>query len=143
MLWTLEPTTNPTQADVATLDRGLHDFNRTNVGDKNSDDIQHLAVFARDECNELIGGVHGWFYWEWLHVDTLWVAEPLRGQGLGSSLLRAIEILAVDRAATGIHLETTDFQALPFYRNKGYTVFGELHGKPAGHTWYYLQKRLN
>jgi hypothetical protein len=39
-----------------------------------------------------------------------------------------------------IHLETTSFQALDFYLKNGYEVFGQLEGKPAGHTWYYLKK---
>ena len=30
----------------------------------------------------------------------------------------------------------TIFQAIDFYLNRGYTLFGELEGKPAGSTWY-------
>ncbi len=143
MTWTLDPTSQPDQADVATVDRGLHMHNRANLGESMAGTFRRLAVFGRATDGTIVGGVHGWLYWEWLHIDTLWVAEAQRGQGLGSALMRAMEALATDHAATGIHLETTDFQALPFYQGLGYTVFGELPGKPAGHTWYYLQKRLS
>jgi GNAT superfamily N-acetyltransferase len=143
MTWTLAATIQPDQADIAAVDRGLQIHNRAHLGEGMADHFRRLAVFARDDGGIIVGGVHGWFFWEWLHVDTLWVADTLRGQGLGSALIQAIEALAVEQAATGIHLETTDFQALPFYQKLGYTVFGELPDKPAGHTWYYLQKRLS
>jgi hypothetical protein len=34
------------------------------------------------------------------------------------------------------------FQALPFYLQAGYTVWGELVDMPVGHQRYFLQKAL-
>jgi ribosomal protein S18 acetylase RimI-like enzyme len=72
----------------------------------------------------------------------LWVNEKYRGQGIGSDLLKEIEAAAMTKGFYGSHLETTDFQAAEFYRKNGYEVFGELEGKPEGHTWFYMKKRL-
>ena len=44
--------------------------------------------------------------------------------------------LGVDRG----YLETTSFQARPFYEKMGYEVFAELEDQPPGHTCYYLKK---
>ena len=43
---------------------------------------------------------------------------------------------------TGIWLDTFSFQARRFYEKLGYVVFGELPDYPAGHSRYFLQKRL-
>ena len=73
-------------------------------------------------------------------IDGLWVAEELRGRGLGRRVLLAAEATAVQRGCQGSWLGTFDFQARAFYERLGYTVFAELSGFPAGHTHYHLKK---
>jgi len=86
--------------------------------------------------------VHGEIFWDWLYVKTLWVSTEYRGRGIGRHLLSEIEETALQRGFRGSHLETTSFQALDFYQKLGYEIFGELEGKPAGTTWYFLKKVL-
>jgi hypothetical protein len=43
----------------------------------------------------------------------------------------------MDHGFHGCHLEATSIQALDFYLEHGYEVFGALEGKPAGSTWYF------
>jgi GNAT superfamily N-acetyltransferase len=118
---------------------GLRAYNEQHAG---APDTRSFAVFVRDETGAAIGGLHGQLRWGWLYVDNFWLPEALRGQGLGSSLLRAAEQLALEHACTGSNLDTFEFQALPFYERHGYTVFGVLEGYPPGYRRYFLQKSL-
>jgi ribosomal protein S18 acetylase RimI-like enzyme len=72
----------------------------------------------------------------------MWVAESQRGKGHGSALLRAVEQSAVKHGARLAYVETTSFQARPFYESLGYRVFGELEGIDEGHTLFFLRKDL-
>ena len=67
---------------------------------------------------------------------------PLRGRGMGTAVMDAAEAEARRHACVGVHLETTDYQALPFYEKRGYRVFGVLEGYPVGSRSYYLRKDL-
>src|SRR5207237_10335246 len=88
----------------------------------------------------LAGGLYGATMWRWLLIDGLWVAEQLRGRGLGRKLLLASEAEAMERGCGGVWLGTFDFQARGFYERLGYTVFAEVPGFPPGHSHYYLRK---
>jgi ribosomal protein S18 acetylase RimI-like enzyme len=124
---------------LRSVNRGLDAYNRTRIGDYT---YARLGVFAFDtpERGALIGGVFGDLIWDWLHIDSLWVDEAYRGRGVGGALMRHAEELARVRGIVNVHLETTGFQALSFYRKLGFEVFGELPNKPAGWSWYYLKK---
>ncbi|MDY6868090.1 MAG: GNAT family N-acetyltransferase [Chloroflexota bacterium] len=41
--------------------------------------------------DDIVGGVIGATYWNWLYVDLMWVREDLRGQGFGRRLLELAE----------------------------------------------------
>jgi ribosomal protein S18 acetylase RimI-like enzyme len=133
---------DPPSESLTPIERGLHQFNLSHLGEEVIYDYHRVAIFAKDETGTVIGGVHGELCWDWLYIKSLWVEKKYRGQGVGTELVRLIEEAAVSRGFFGSHLETTDFQALGFYLAQGYEVFGELEGKPAGSTWYYLRKRL-
>lgn len=132
-----------TDEDLSPIDQGLHDYNVAHIGPEIVYDYHRIAVIARDAEGHLVGGIHGELVWQWLHIDTLWVEETHRKQGIGSTLLSRLEDAAVARGFFGAHLETTSFQALDFYRHHGYEVFGTLEGKPEGVTWYYMKKLLD
>ena len=104
---------------------------------------RRLCLFIRDEQNNLVGGLLGETAWGWLHVSILWLSEGLRGQGYGSRLLAMAEAEALIRSCHSAHLDTMDFQALPFYQKHGYLVFGQLDDFPIGHSRYFLRKKLN
>lgn len=112
----------------------MHEFNLKHLGSEIINTYYQAAVTAKNEQGESVGGIHGDMYWDWLYIDTLWVDEKYRGKGVGSQLLDDLERLAISKGVFGGHLETTDFQALEFYKKKGYKVFGELNDKPIGHT---------
>jgi len=88
----------------------------------------------------VLGGILGEIKWGWLHIDGLWVDESLRRDGWGTRLLGTMEQYARSQGITNYHLETTSFQALPFYQKQGYEVFGQLPDMPPGHVSYFLRK---
>ena len=68
--------TNPTPEQLAPINRGLHDYNLAKLGKEMIDNYHKLAVTTQDDNGEVVGGVWGELYWEWLYIHTLWVKEP-------------------------------------------------------------------
>lgn len=131
--------TDPAPADAELLRAGLLAFNVARAGDP---ETRFFAVFARDAEGSVAGGLLGWIVWEWLYVEKFWLPDELRGGGLGSRLLRAAEEHALAQGCRGVHLDTLDFQARPFYERHGYEVYGVLEDFPPGSSKYHLAKRL-
>src|SRR5262245_25587425 len=110
----------------AVLD-SLVEFNDTKAG---SGDYRSLALAVEDERGQVIGGLTGATQYGWLFVELLFVPEPLRGQGIGTELIRRAEAQAVAHGCHGVWLDTFEFQARGFYERLGYTCFGELNHYP-------------
>ena len=104
---------------------------------------RELSVVARDGSGSVVGGLLGETNLGWVFVAALWVAEPHRGQGIGSALLAEAEQEGGRRGCVGIYLDTYSFQARPFYERLGYQLFGTLPDCPPGAVKYYLYKRLD
>ena len=118
----------------------LYEYNRQNAPPAN---FKPLALLVKAPDGSILGGLWGNSAYEWLFVELLFVPEPLRGTGLGRSLMLQAEQIAKDRGCLGVWLDTFDFQARPFYERLGYSVFGELKDHPRGISQYWLQKRLD
>jgi GNAT superfamily N-acetyltransferase len=118
--------------------RGLVAYNEATAG---PEDWRALAVLARSG-GVVIGGLRGYSHWSWLFVNQLWVVEQARSRGIGSELMARAEAEAATRGCVGVHLDTFDFQALPFYEQLGYEQFGRLDDFPPGHNRYFLVRRL-
>ena len=101
-----------------------------------------LNLFLTSAEGTVVGGLCGHTAYRWLFVQVLFVPEPLRGAGLGRSLLQQAEDIARQRQCIGVWLDTAGFQTLGFYRHLGYSLFGELQDHPPGISQYWLQKRL-
>ena len=101
-----------------------------------------INLFLRSDNGETLGGLLGYLWGGWLHIQYLWVAETPRHQGHATRLMDRAESHAVTRGCTGATLETHSFQARPFYERRGYEVFAELADYPPGHSKFYLRKSL-
>lgn len=99
-----------------------------------------LDIVIRDPAGEIVAGLIGATGWGWLEVDTLWVAEALRGQGHGRGLLRMAEAEAQRRGCSHAMLTTFSFQARGFYEREGYRVVGEMVDYPPGAVYYWMRK---
>lgn len=118
---------------------GINDFNTEQAGD---DHGKNLCFALQGADGEIVGGVIGATYWDWLYVNLMWLKAELRGRGFGSQLLEKAEAEARRRGAKHAYLDTFSFQAPEFYKKYGYEVFGVLEDFPVGHRRYFLAKEL-
>lgn len=130
---------NPEDKDIEILHKSLKEFNfaKTTI-----DDAQKLAILLRDSNKQVVAGLFGWTYWNWLEVRYLWVTDDLRGKGYGSKLVLAAEKEAIKRGCEQAFVDTFSFQAPNFYKKLGYSVFGVLEGFPCQYQRYFLKKSL-
>jgi len=119
---------------------GLFRFNKNKAS--NLEPPKPIPIFMRDRKNRVVGGVIGYVYDGWLHIDLLWIEESFRNRGNGTKLLKMIENEAVKCGCRYVDLDTFSFQARPFYEKHGYTVFATLDNCPEGHSKYFLKKKL-
>jgi GNAT superfamily N-acetyltransferase len=133
-------TQSPDPEEMKILDEGLRNFNQTMGA---PDDWIPLAFFVHDSTSRILGGLTGGTYWGWLYVGTLWLDEKIRGMGVGSRLLQEAETEAFNRGCKHAFLDTTSFQALPFYQKQGYVLYGQLDDFPPGHCRYFLKKDIS
>jgi ribosomal protein S18 acetylase RimI-like enzyme len=129
---------NPSADDFRVVLDGVRSFNREQTG---AERPRPVACFLRDN-GRIVGGVQGSLWGRSMHIDALWVDGQYRSGGYGSKLMKTIEEYAVAREHPLVYLETTSFQALPFYRKLGYEVFGELPEISRGHTLFFLRKEV-
>jgi GNAT superfamily N-acetyltransferase len=130
----------PDPRDIGKLDDRIYEFNVAATGIA---DGRYLASFLKDETGEIYAGISGHTWGETCEIKLLWIAEPHRGQGLGSLLLSEAEREAARRGCKQIMLSTHSFQAPAFYAARGYREFGRVPNYPKGHASIYLMKSLS
>jgi GNAT superfamily N-acetyltransferase len=129
---------SPQQKDIEILTKGIALNTKTQRG---LDAPTPFAFFLRDSNNIIKGGCNGDTGYDWLYVGQLWVEESLRGKGYGSALMQAAEKLAIAKKCLSAAVNTTDWEALDFYKKLGYRV--ELERKIAKNSiFYFLRKDL-
>jgi GNAT superfamily N-acetyltransferase len=102
-----------------------------------------LVIPIHDDAGSVAGGFWGCTLFQWLHAQLLYIPEPLRGRGMGSAIMTIAETEARKRGCIGSHVTSFSFQAAPFYRKLGYTLFGRLDDYPPGHDLLHLRKRFD
>ena len=117
----------------------ISEYNKQQAGAENG---KSVCFVLQTHSEEIVGGVIGSTYWNWLHIDLMWVREDLRGQGYGKELLALAEDEARKRGAKSVFLDTFSFQAPDFYKKFGYQIFGQLDNFPTGHQRLFLVKQL-
>jgi GNAT superfamily N-acetyltransferase len=127
------------EPEWATIGQGIRDYNTQQAGE---DKAQTLCFVLRTPDQDVVGGVIGATYWDWLHIDLMWLKDEFRGRGYGHRLLALAEQEARKRGAKNAYLDTFSFQAPDFYKQHGYQVFGELQDFPTGYQRYFLAKQL-
>lgn len=121
------------------VSEGLRAFNRTFLGETGHEPI---AVEVIGPDGDIVGGASGSLHLGWLFVDVLWLPEDLRGYGVGTRILGALEAEAIRRGAHRALLSTMTFQAENFYVKQGYLECGRLENFAAGHDRLFMTKTL-
>ena len=124
----------------AVIEAGLGRFNEEKAGYR---DWRPLAVLVSDgDTNEVIAGLLARTSLGLLFIDIFFLPESLRGQGLGSEIMRQAEEEARRRGCCACVLYTISFQAPAFYERHGYRVFGRIDCQPPGTSRIFMTKQL-
>lgn len=126
--------------DEETIFSGLLEYNLARIEDKNPKD---LGVYMEDEKGEILAGLIGNTHGNWMTVKYLWVSEKLRGQNIGSQILKKAEATAKERGCKYAFLDTFSFQAPEFYKKYGYKEQFVLQEYPVEGKRYYFTKNLH
>ena len=108
-------------------------------------DEERYVLKVENENGEIIGGCVAEAYeyhWSRMFLDTLWVDERYRHQGIGSKIIREVERIAREKGCRVVTLGTASYMARPFYEKHGYTVFTSLT-MPNGFISYSLVRYLD
>lgn len=135
----IEVLENPEQALIDYLDKKIDDFNWANW------EVSRrlpLAVQIKNDKGVIIAGAAARSFGDWLLLDTLWVSDELRGQNIGSKLLKEIEDVGRERGCIRCLLDTLNFQAMPFYEKHGYKTQWTQQGYPKTGCKYFMVKEL-
>lgn len=132
----------PTAEEVRSgvLGRRMRQFNYGFVGEYGQS--EPVWVSARNAQGELVGGLRGFVFLQWLNVELLFVDEALRHQGMGRALLIEAEQKARGLEAHSATLTTFEWQARGFYLKQGYEEFGRIDNYLQGFALVYLKKSL-
>lgn len=130
---------NPEQELIDYLDKKIDDFNWANWEVK---ERFPLAAQIKNDSGEVIAGAAARSFGDWLLLDTLWVSDELRGQNVGSKILKEIETAGRTRGCKRCLLDTLNFQAMPFYEKHGYVTKWVQEGYPKDGCKYFMVKEL-
>ncbi len=137
----IEFTTAPSKNDAKAISDGIINFNRHSVGLEPYDDEIKFSIFVKDK-DEVVGGLRAVCYWNTLHIELLWLDKGIRGKGVGVQVIQRAEKFAKEKGYEKSFVETTSWQAKPFYEKQGYQLQYSIKDRPKGHESLYLIKEL-
>lgn len=124
------------------INERLYYFNLAHFPEDLRGRYEEVNIFLKDENNNVLGGLLGEICWNWLEIHVLIMDDSLRNKGYGTKLLMKAEEIAKKQKCDFIKLDTLSFQALDFYKNLGYEVYGTLPNVGRDFEHYYLKKDL-
>ena len=113
--WALEAA--PDAADLAVVADGVTAHGRALA----RSDARPIACFVRRQ-GRVVAGASGRTELQRLFVNYLWVDEPLRRQGLATTLLQRLEAAARERGCADATLETLSDEGAAWYGRRGWRV---------------------
>jgi ribosomal protein S18 acetylase RimI-like enzyme len=100
-------------------------------------------IFIKNNDDTLVGGSHLSFNYDFMVIESIWVSNDYKRQGLGIRLFNEIEEHAKKKACEHILLSTlSSMQALSFWEKVGFKIIGEVPDCPKGDMLIYLKKNL-
>ena len=101
-----------------------------------------LNIYLEDEQGKLKAGMVAETFGNWLEIEYLYVSDDLRGQGIGSKILKVAERESKERGCKYSFVDTFNFQASKFYEKHGYKEVFALKNYPYTGERYYYTKEL-
>ena len=101
-----------------------------------------LNIYLEDEQGNLKAGMVAETFGNWLEIEYLYVSDDLRGQGIGSKILKMAERESKERGCKYSFVNTFNFQAPKFYEKHGYKEVFALKEYPYTGERYYYTKEL-
>ena len=96
-----------------------------------------------EKDGKLIGGLNTYMTaFHILYVDTVFVAEAYRRQGIGKKLICEMEKRAKNLGANMVRLDTFDWQGYEFYKSLGYEEVGHYYNDEDDFHEYFFVKRI-
>ena len=132
-------TENVSEKDIGEIFDNLKEYNLSKL---ECSQIVPLGVFVEGADGKKQAGLIGETFGKWFFVKYLWVSPALRGNGVGSRILKAAEDEARSRGAGYVFVDTFDFQAPKFYLKHGYKQVFELTEYPKTGKRHYYTKEL-
>jgi len=132
-------TDNPKEEDIKIILNNLIQYNLSHIELK---EVKPLAIFVNDENSNQIGGISAETHGNWLEISFLWVDEKLRGEKVGSKLLKDVEAEALKRGCKYSFVDTFSFQSKDFYLKSGYKEVFTLEEYPLTSKRHYFVKQL-
>lgn len=117
----------------------IRSYNRSK---REAAESEPLNIYVEDDSGELMAGLVGETFGNWLEIEYLFVKEDIRGQGIGSQLLQQAESEAKKRNCRFAFVNTYQFQAPAFYQRHGYKEVFTLKDYPYTGQRHYYQKDL-
>ena len=114
-------------------------YNRSNREPSKS---EPLNIYLEDEQGNLVAGMVAETFGNWLEIEYLYVSDDLRGQGIGSKILKMAERESKERGCKYSFVDTFNFQAPKFYKKHGYKEVFALKNYPYTGERYYYTKEL-
>lgn len=122
---------------------GLRAYNQSKIGPYQRIRFSLYIKDNDDKTDEIIGGLTGVIFGDICAVEIAWVHENFRLKGLGTALFSKLEKYARENKCKFLQLDTTDFQARPFYEKLGFTVIATLPKGFMGWSQYIMRKELS
>ena len=95
----------------------------------------------------LHGGLTGSTSYGWLLIKVLWVAPQIRKLGYGRRLVERAIRQAREAGCHSVWLDTSDANALVFYKGLGFEEFGVLENglgqRPENHSRFFMKRRIS
>jgi ribosomal protein S18 acetylase RimI-like enzyme len=104
--------------------------------------VKNFGIFDYDPPKNLRAGIYVYLHPGWAYIDLLWVSEGLRGQGVGTKLMKQAENEAQERGCHSAYLWPQDFEAPGFYEKLGYKRYVTFENFIPGHQRIGFMKRL-
>lgn len=118
---------------------GVRNFNKPFLGDWPA---IYFAICIEDEGQNLIGGISGYYFNEYVLVQWASVDEAYRKTGIGTRLFNYLDEFALSKNCKFIHLETMEFQARKFYEKFGFVVEATIPDWFNGYAIHIMRKKL-